>query len=192
MTEQSRRHLWSDEDEWLDFFRENECGHPELAEQVSRIWFALLGNSVRTKARQGSSDSETGLETHITVYLVIPSCVPALQAGAFRVCEAGRRTRAVADTFDHQGASVHRRIARSQAGAEGLRNRGDRGIQGLARRRRTGGTNKRANGEKGSRSLVHSRQLAGHVILVKISNTSQSRLPVEKQAYRCAQHYPND
>jgi len=32
----------SDEDEWLDFFREYLCGHPELAEHVARIWFALL------------------------------------------------------------------------------------------------------------------------------------------------------
>ena len=34
--------LWPDEDEWLDLFREHLCGHPELAEQVARIWFALL------------------------------------------------------------------------------------------------------------------------------------------------------
>jgi hypothetical protein len=39
---ESRKRLWPDEDEWIDFFREYLCGHPELAEHVARIWFALL------------------------------------------------------------------------------------------------------------------------------------------------------
>jgi len=38
----SRKRLWANEDEWLDTFREYLCGHPELAEHVARIWFALL------------------------------------------------------------------------------------------------------------------------------------------------------
>ncbi|HEY6331936.1 MAG TPA: hypothetical protein VI756_21590 [Blastocatellia bacterium] len=38
------KRLWPDEDDWLDFFREYLCGHPELAEHVARIWFALLGH----------------------------------------------------------------------------------------------------------------------------------------------------
>src|ERR1700733_2422752 len=42
MAEESRKGLWPDEDEWLDTFREYLCGHPELAEHVARIWFALL------------------------------------------------------------------------------------------------------------------------------------------------------
>ena len=42
MANESRKRLWPDEDEWLDFFREHLCGHPELAEHVARIWFALL------------------------------------------------------------------------------------------------------------------------------------------------------
>ena len=42
MANESRKRLWPDEDEWLDFFREHMCGHPELAEHVVRIWFALL------------------------------------------------------------------------------------------------------------------------------------------------------
>jgi len=42
MANESRKRLWPDEDEWLDFFREYLCGHPELAEHVARIWFALL------------------------------------------------------------------------------------------------------------------------------------------------------
>jgi hypothetical protein len=42
MPQESRKQLWPDEDEWLDFFRDHLCGHPELAEQVARIWFALL------------------------------------------------------------------------------------------------------------------------------------------------------
>jgi hypothetical protein len=42
MTNESRKRLWPDEDEWLDFFREHLCGHPELAEQLARIWYALL------------------------------------------------------------------------------------------------------------------------------------------------------
>ena len=42
MANESRKRLWPDEDEWLDFFREHLCGHPELAEHVARIWFALF------------------------------------------------------------------------------------------------------------------------------------------------------
>jgi hypothetical protein len=42
MADESRKRLWPDEEEWLDFFREHLCGHPELAEQVARIWFALI------------------------------------------------------------------------------------------------------------------------------------------------------
>lgn len=42
MENNSTKLLWPDEDEWLDLFREHLCGHPELAEQVARIWFALL------------------------------------------------------------------------------------------------------------------------------------------------------
>jgi hypothetical protein len=42
MANESRKRLWPDEDEWLDFFREYLCGHPELAEHVARIWFALI------------------------------------------------------------------------------------------------------------------------------------------------------
>ncbi|MGH9761084.1 MAG: hypothetical protein ACREDR_28560 [Blastocatellia bacterium] len=42
MENDSRKLLWPDEDEWLDLFREHLCGHPEFAEQVARIWFALL------------------------------------------------------------------------------------------------------------------------------------------------------
>ena len=42
MANESRKRLWPDEDEWLDFFREHLCGHPELAEHVARIWFALI------------------------------------------------------------------------------------------------------------------------------------------------------
>ena len=42
MEKNSTNPLWPDEDEWLDFFREHLCGHPELAEQVARIWYALL------------------------------------------------------------------------------------------------------------------------------------------------------
>jgi hypothetical protein len=42
MAKESRKQLWPDEDEWLDFFREHLCGHPELAEHVARIWYALL------------------------------------------------------------------------------------------------------------------------------------------------------
>jgi hypothetical protein len=42
MANESRKRLWPDEDEWLDTFREYLCGHPELAKQVARIWFALI------------------------------------------------------------------------------------------------------------------------------------------------------
>ncbi|HKV37807.1 MAG TPA: hypothetical protein VJX67_01235 [Blastocatellia bacterium] len=42
MTNEARKRLWPDEDEWLDFFRENLCGHPDVAEQVARILYALL------------------------------------------------------------------------------------------------------------------------------------------------------
>ena len=42
MSNESRKRLWPDEDEWLDFFREYLCGRPELAEHVARIWFALF------------------------------------------------------------------------------------------------------------------------------------------------------
>ena len=42
MENDSTKPLWPDEDEWLDLFREHLCGHPEFAEQVARIWFALL------------------------------------------------------------------------------------------------------------------------------------------------------
>ncbi|MGH9760425.1 MAG: hypothetical protein ACREAC_06235, partial [Blastocatellia bacterium] len=42
MEKNSTKLLWPDEDEWLDFFREHLCGHPELAEQVARIWYTLL------------------------------------------------------------------------------------------------------------------------------------------------------
>jgi hypothetical protein len=42
VTNESRKRLWPDEDEWLDFFREHLCGRPELAEQLARIWYALL------------------------------------------------------------------------------------------------------------------------------------------------------
>jgi hypothetical protein len=42
MANESRKRLWPDEDEWLDFFREYLCGHPELGEHVARIWFALI------------------------------------------------------------------------------------------------------------------------------------------------------
>jgi len=42
MSQESRKLLWPDEDDWLDFFREYLCGHAELAEYVARIWFALL------------------------------------------------------------------------------------------------------------------------------------------------------
>jgi len=42
MADESRKSLLPDEDEWLDTFREYLCGHPELAEHVARIWFALL------------------------------------------------------------------------------------------------------------------------------------------------------
>jgi len=50
MANESRKRLWPDEDEWLDFFRWRLCGHPELAEHVARIWFALLGGSFRNPA----------------------------------------------------------------------------------------------------------------------------------------------
>jgi hypothetical protein len=42
MADESGKRLWPDEDEWLDTFREYLCGHPELAEHVARIWFALI------------------------------------------------------------------------------------------------------------------------------------------------------
>ncbi|HKV38021.1 MAG TPA: hypothetical protein VJX67_02320 [Blastocatellia bacterium] len=42
MSKEIRKLLWPDEDDWLDFFREYVCGHPELAEDVARISFALL------------------------------------------------------------------------------------------------------------------------------------------------------
>ena len=42
MPNEFRKLLWPDEDDWLDFFREYVCGHPELAEDVARISFALL------------------------------------------------------------------------------------------------------------------------------------------------------
>jgi len=42
MMKESHKKLWPDEDDWLDLFREHLCGHPELAEHVARIWFALL------------------------------------------------------------------------------------------------------------------------------------------------------
>ncbi|HEY6327845.1 MAG TPA: hypothetical protein VI756_00810 [Blastocatellia bacterium] len=42
MSDESRKNLWPDEDEWIDFFREHLCGHPELAEHVAHIWFALF------------------------------------------------------------------------------------------------------------------------------------------------------
>jgi len=42
MMKESRKPLWPDEDDWLDFFREYLCGHPEIAEHVARFWFALL------------------------------------------------------------------------------------------------------------------------------------------------------
>ncbi|HKV41357.1 MAG TPA: hypothetical protein VJX67_19280 [Blastocatellia bacterium] len=42
MGDESRKLLWPDEDDWLDLFREYLCGHPELAERVARIYFALL------------------------------------------------------------------------------------------------------------------------------------------------------
>ena len=52
MADESRKKLWPDEDEWLDTFREYLCGHPELAEHVARIWFALIEHL--------SVNSETG------------------------------------------------------------------------------------------------------------------------------------
>jgi len=42
MSHKSRKPLWPDEDEWLEFFREYLCGHPLLSEHVARICFALL------------------------------------------------------------------------------------------------------------------------------------------------------
>src|SRR3984885_1384282 len=42
MADESRKRLWPDEDEWLDTFREYLCGHPDLAEHVARVWFALI------------------------------------------------------------------------------------------------------------------------------------------------------
>ena len=42
MANKSKKLLWPDEDDWLDTFREYLCGHPELAEHVAHIWFALL------------------------------------------------------------------------------------------------------------------------------------------------------
>ncbi|HEY6333116.1 MAG TPA: hypothetical protein VI756_27585 [Blastocatellia bacterium] len=42
MEEDPTKPLWPDEDDWLDTFREYLCGHPELAEYVACIWFALL------------------------------------------------------------------------------------------------------------------------------------------------------
>jgi hypothetical protein len=55
MADESRKRLLPDEDEWLDFFREHLCGHPELAEHVARIWFALIGQLLRN---QGASRYE--------------------------------------------------------------------------------------------------------------------------------------
>ena len=52
MADESRKRLWPDEDEWLDFFREYLCGHPELGEHVGRMWFALIEHL--------SVNSETG------------------------------------------------------------------------------------------------------------------------------------
>jgi hypothetical protein len=49
MAQESRKRLLPDEDEWLDFFREHLCGHPELAEHVARIWFALIGQLLRNQ-----------------------------------------------------------------------------------------------------------------------------------------------
>jgi hypothetical protein len=45
MENESRKRLWPDKDEWLDFFRENLCGRAELAEQIARIWFACWSDS---------------------------------------------------------------------------------------------------------------------------------------------------
>jgi hypothetical protein len=47
MDDNSKKRLWPDEDEWLDLFREHLRGHPELAEHVARIWFALLEHLAR-------------------------------------------------------------------------------------------------------------------------------------------------
>ena len=61
MANESRKKLWPDEDEWLDFFRWRLCGHPELAEHVARIWFALVEQLCEEPGRaKATSDSETG------------------------------------------------------------------------------------------------------------------------------------
>jgi hypothetical protein len=79
MANESRKRPWPDEDEWLDFFREHLCGRPELAEQVARIWFALIehlgqGPEGVRNARfiLNQAPRSTGDAAHLSVYPVIP------------------------------------------------------------------------------------------------------------------------
>jgi hypothetical protein len=87
--------LWQDEDEWLDFFREDLCGHPEPAETITRIWFAPLGRlfqePCRTKAQAilNQAPRSTVDAAHLSVYPVIPAGVPALPAVSNRIRQAG-------------------------------------------------------------------------------------------------------
>jgi hypothetical protein len=96
MANESCKRLWPDEDEWLDFFREHLCGHPELAEQVARIWFALLEHNSQgpdASATQGlfwTMPPRPGSDAaHLSVYPVIPAGVPALPAVSNRIRQAG-------------------------------------------------------------------------------------------------------
>ena len=81
-----------------DTMAEYLCGHPELAEHVARIWFALLGRLFeepgRTKAGAILKQAPRSIldAAHLSVHTVIPIGVPALPALAFGVCKAGGRT----------------------------------------------------------------------------------------------------
>jgi len=126
MADESRKRLWPDEDEWLDTFREYLCGHPELAEHVARIWFALIEHlSVNSESGgpEGVRNARFILNqaprstvgaAHVSVYPVIPAGVPALPAVAVGTSQAGGRTRAVAEGVDSEDEGVHRRSAESQ------------------------------------------------------------------------------
>ena len=116
MADESRKRLWPDEDEWLDTFREYLCGHPELAEHVARIWFALIehlgqGQEGVRNARfiLNQAPRSTVDAAHVSVYPVIPAGVPALPADAKGTSEARGRARALAEGVDSEDEGLHRR-----------------------------------------------------------------------------------
>jgi len=126
MANESRKRLWPDEDEWIDFFREYLCGHPELAEHVAHIWVArierLFWEPCWTKAQAilDQAPRSTIDAAYLSVYPVLPARVPALPAVAFGTGEAGGRARALAQGVDREDEGVHRRSEKSKARIEGL------------------------------------------------------------------------